>query len=86
MMMAGSTYTAVLFSSAPDAQSKAYFIKGGSDLPLFLVDENGDPYDDPLQPPVDLQSIPEPLTGSAAVMGLVALAGCMRRRRSAPRA
>lgn len=37
----GTTYTAVLHSNAADRQAKAYFIKGGSETPLSIVDPQG---------------------------------------------
>jgi len=46
-LLAGTTYTAVLFSSTADVQSQAYFIKGGGEAALFFVDESGNPVTPP---------------------------------------
>lgn len=72
-LLAGRTYTAVLYSNAVDAQSKAYFIKGGSESPLAFVDQNGTPVTTGGQvvPPV-------PAPGAIALVGL---AGLVARRR-----
>ena len=73
-LYAGHTYTAVLFSSANDTQSTAYFIKGGSDTPLKFVDETGAPVNGggDITPPV-------PAPGALALLALAGLAS--RRRR-----
>lgn len=42
-LLAGHSYTGVLFSNAADTQSTAYFVKGGSNSPLVFVDQNGSP-------------------------------------------
>ena len=72
-LIAGRTYTAVLFSSAIDSQSEAYFIKGGSDTPLRFVDETGTNVTTggQISPPV-------PTPGALA---LLVLAGFAARRR-----
>ncbi len=72
-LFANHTYTAVLYSNAPDVQSEAYFIKGGSDTPLKFVDSTGTPVDNggSITPPV-------PAPGAIALLGL---AGFARRRR-----
>ncbi len=73
-LLAGRTYTAVLFSAAADNQNQAYFIKGGSETPLAFVDENGVPTTGggQIQPPT-------PAPGAIALLALAGLAG--RRRR-----
>lgn len=72
-LLAGRTYTAVLYSDAIDSQSQAYFIKGGSETPLAFVDQNGTPVTTGGQvvPPV-------PAPGALA---LLAIAGVASRRR-----
>jgi MYXO-CTERM domain-containing protein len=72
-LIAGRTYTAVLFSSAVDSQSEAYFIKGGSETPLRFVDETGTNVTTggQISPPV-------PAPGALALLGL---AGFIARRR-----
>lgn len=72
-LLAGRTYTAVLYSDAIDSQSQAYFIKGGSESPLAFVDQNGTPVSTGGQvvPPV-------PAPGAIA---LLAIAGVVGRRR-----
>lgn len=72
-LLAGRTYTAVLFSNAVDSQSQAYFIKGGSETPLAFVDESGNPVGSggQITPPV-------PAPGAIALLGL---AGLVARRR-----
>ncbi|SMF96331.1 PEP-CTERM protein-sorting domain-containing protein [Methylomagnum ishizawai] len=40
-LLAGHTYTGVLFSDALDAQNKGYFVKGGSASPLLFVNAKG---------------------------------------------
>lgn len=37
-LIAGRTYTGVLYSDAPDMQSAAYFIKGGGESQLYFTD------------------------------------------------
>lgn len=73
-LLAGRTYTAVLFSDAVDTQSTAYFIKGGSETPLAFVDESGTPVTTggEVVPP----GVPAP-----GAMALLALAGIVGRRR-----
>ncbi len=72
-LLMGHTYTGVLFSSAADPQNEAYFIKGGSEVPLHAVDENGDPIgDDPITP----------APGAIALFGLAGVAFGARRRSS----
>lgn len=72
-LFGGRIYTAVLFSNALDPQNQAYFIKGGSDSPLSLVDVNGNPTGNggSIIPPV-------PAPGALALM---LLAGFTRKRR-----
>ncbi len=72
-LLAGRTYTAVLFSNAADMQSQAYFIKGGSDTPLAFVDASGNPVSGggEITPP-----IPAP-----GALCLLAAAGLRSRRR-----
>ncbi|MCE2884511.1 MAG: hypothetical protein LW806_06390 [Planctomycetaceae bacterium] len=72
-LLAGRTYTAVLYSNAVDSQSEAYFIKGGSETPLAFVDESGNPVEGggEITPPV-------PAPGAIALLGL---AGLVARRR-----
>lgn len=55
-LLPGITYTGVLYSSAVDTQSTAYFIKGGSTTPLSFVDENGNS----VNPVPMVTSVPEP--------------------------
>ncbi len=75
-LQAGHTYTAVLFSSALDPQSEAYFIKGGSETPLAFVGEDGEPWTGggEITPPT-------PAPGAIALFGLASL-GCRLRRRA----
>ena len=73
-LRAGRTYTGMLFSSAVDAQSKAYFIKGGSDAPLAWCDQSGAT----VSPGSVLTTGSVPAPGAAA---LVAIAGALSRRR-----
>lgn len=40
-LLAGHTYTGVLFSDALDARNKSYFVKGGSASPLLFVNAKG---------------------------------------------
>ncbi len=72
-LLAGHVYTAMLFSSARDAQAGAYFIKGGSDSPLSFVDGDGNPSTGggTVVPPV-----PAP-----GVLAAMVLAGFVRSRR-----
>jgi hypothetical protein len=72
-LLAGRTYTAVLFSNAADMQSEAYFIKGGSETPLAFVDSSGNPVSGggEITPP-----IPAP-----GALCLLAAAGLRSRRR-----
>lgn len=72
-LFAGHVYTAVLSSDAGDSQNHAYFIKGGSDVPLGFVDENGDPTGDG-------STIVPPAPAPGALM-LFALAGIGVRTR-----
>ncbi len=70
-LLAGHTYTGVLFSNADDPQDEAYFIKGGSDADLHCVDENGNPSEDcPITP----------APGALAIFGLAGVAFGARRR------
>ena len=75
-LKAGRTYTGVLFSAAPDVQSQAYFIKGGSDSPLAWCDQTGVS----TSPGPVLTTISIPTPGAAALLGM---AGMMVRRRRA---
>lgn len=72
-LLAGRTYTAVLYSNAVDSQSQAYFIKGGSESPLSFVTQNGTPITNGGQ-------VVPPVPGPGAV-ALLALAGVVSRRR-----
>ena len=75
-LLAGRTYTGVLFSDAMDSQSKAYFIKGGSETNLRFVDDSGN--DLPDAPAIS--AIPAP--GVLALLGTAGtLAGRRRRAR-----
>jgi len=67
-MVAGRTYTGVLWSDAPDNQSEAYFIKGGGEAQLFFSDENGNNEGD----------VPAP--GAIALLGIAGALGLRRRR------
>jgi hypothetical protein len=84
-LSANVTYTAILYSSAPDQQNSAYFIKGGSTMPLFFVDEEGNPQN-PGGGDISTALVPEPSTlVSFLLMGpaVMALTGRTRRRRPA---
>lgn len=67
-LLAGRTYTGVLYSDAPDNQSEAYFIKGGGESQLYFCDENGDSCGD------------APAPGAIALLGLAGACGFRRRR------
>lgn len=78
-LVAGTTYTAVLRSAAVDAQNEAYFIKGGSEAPLFLADRNGNPVTTGGQittpytpPPID--AVVAPISPPGAVVPIPAAA------------
>lgn len=76
---ANTTYTAVLSSDAPDAQARAYFIKGGD---FFFSDASANPSPPPgggeLRPGPAPNIVPEP-----AALGLLAPAAvALLRRRS----
>jgi hypothetical protein len=77
-LLSGHTYTAVLWSNAADAQSKAYFIKGGD---LTFSDESGSPVPAPAPlpgpTPGDTSGVPLPLGAPAA--GIAVLAGMVFR-------
>ncbi len=76
-LLAGHVYSAVLFSDALDPQTHAYFIKGGSEAPLHIVNKDGKPWDGDgeITPPT-------PAPGAIALFGLATL-GCRMRRRVA---
>lgn len=70
-LLAGHTYTGVLFSNADDPQDEAYFIKGGSNADLHCFDENGKPSEDcPITP----------APGALALFGIAGAALAGRRR------
>ncbi len=70
-LLAGHTYTGVLFSDADDPQDEAYFIKGGSNSDLHCVDKYGNPSEDcPITP----------APGALALFGLAGVALGLRRR------
>ncbi len=73
-LLAGRTYTGVLFSNAADSQSKAYFIKGGSETNLRFVDDSGN--DLPNAPAIT--AVPAP--GALALLGAVGIVAGRRRR------
>jgi hypothetical protein len=73
-LKSGRTYTGVLASSAPDAQSRAYFIKGGSNAVLSWCDETGGS----VSAGAGLNTISVPTPASFAIF---ALTGVLRRRR-----
>lgn len=73
-LLAGRTYTGMLSSSAPDVQSKAYFIKGGSEAPLSWCDQTGAT----VSTGAVLTTGAVPTPGAAA---LLAIAGALSRRR-----
>ena len=75
-LKAGRTYTGVLFSAAPDVQSQAYFIKGGSDSPLAWCDQTGVS----TSPGPVLTTISIPTPGAAALLGMAGMN--VRRRRA----
>jgi hypothetical protein len=75
-LKAGRTYTGVLFSAAPDVQSRAYFIKGGSATPLAWCDQTG--FSSSPGPVLTTISIPAP--GASAILALAGAA--IRRRRN----
>ncbi len=79
-LLAGHVYTAVLSSNATDSQNKAYFIKGGSTVPLQFVNSSGDPVlgGSIITPPV---TPPVPAPGTAVLLAAAGL--CVRRRRIA---
>lgn len=72
----GVTYTAVLHSPAVDAQSTAYFIKGGR---LSFVNEDGSDAGIPDPVLVETSTVPEPST--LAIWSLLGVAGLVWRRR-----
>lgn len=73
-LLAGRTYTGVLFSGAADTQSTAYFIKGGSETNLRFVDDSGN--DLPNAPAIT--AVPAP--GALALIGAVGVVAGRRRR------
>ena len=72
-LTAGTAYTAVLASPALTAGDVQYFIKGGSEKPLFLVDRNGNQMDE--------GGNPVPLPSALPAVAML-LAGFGLRRRS----
>ena len=72
-LLAGRTYTAVLYSDADDSQNKAYFIKGGGETPWSFVDSMGTPV-------LGGGQVQSPLP-APSVMALLVVAGFVARRR-----